>query len=297
MVRTKASSKKTRSVKKTAKKIVTLPTQPLPAGGAIGDFSFLFYGAKKIGKTTLWNQEEGKTLYLQFDPPQRALERYEVHCPDWATFEGALQQVLAQDDSGDFEFETLVVDGVDLMYSECLKAVCKTVGCNHPSDKNDFGKTWGQVKEAFGNAIRALLALRTASSRFIAHDTTKEVEDRRGRDIERVGPAISGQADEVIMGVVDAAFYYGFDGTERVIRIVGAEDLVAGHRIDHAFRVKGSERQVYEIPAGKTPAAAYAALERAFDNKQPFATLAERDQAAKISKKVGKKAAKKKVVK
>lgn len=99
-----------------------------------------------------------------------------------------------------------------------------------------------------------------------------------------MAPDFPKQADSVLTGLMDITGAYTYDGNERVLVVSGDETIIAGHRIDgHFLTPKG--RHVVEIPMGDSPAEAYANFLNAFENKQPFRTLKERDARKEGAKK------------
>lgn len=291
--RSKSSKKKSprRGRKGRGKPKVSLPTQKTELSDDLRDYSILIHGEKKIGKTSLLAEEED-AIFLEWDPEQKAKAIYQVHIPDWAHFEEYVKLLEDEAKAGTLKFRTVVVDGVDLMYNSCFATTCKRLCIEHPNDENDWGKSWGAIKKAFSEMVRRLLNIPKCSVRFICHSTWKEISSRGGLKVEKLVPILSGQAEEVLVGLVDIWAAYTYDGDQRVIVIEGDEETGAGHRVDHCFRTPDGT-PVQEIPAGGSSQEAYSNLLRAFANKQP--TVKGKEESTKKPSK--KKAARRRVVK
>ena len=228
--------------------------------------------------TTLFSEEKG-ALFIEFDPPQRALAIEQVYCPDWNHYLAFQEKLVAK-----CKYKTVVIDRADLMYVQCMIEVCNRLGIDHPQDLG-FGKGWSAVRREFQAAVSTIMGI--VPTRWIAHSALREKEARDGQKIDRFGPDFPSQADSVLTGLMDitgAYTYGGESGRERILIISGDETMVAGHRISgHFLTPKG--RHVIEIPMGESSDEAYANFMRAFNNEQPFATIKERDARKEGAKK------------
>ena len=146
----KGGSKKGKG--KSAKIEVSLPTEPEPLSHDLRDFSMLIHGEKKIGKTSMLAQEE-MAFFLEFDPKQQGVSIMQRHIPDWPHFMAYIAKLEEQVAKGKCPYKTIIVDGLDLMYRECFKWCCKALVIEHPHDENDYGKSWGFIKENFREAF------------------------------------------------------------------------------------------------------------------------------------------------
>jgi hypothetical protein len=289
MAKVKVSRKVTRSVGKKPKPKpleVVLPTEPTVPSLNFRDYSLLVHGEKKIGKTTLFAQEE-KAFFMEWDPEQRALPIIQQAFSDWATFKAYVREMQRQAKVGKLPYRTVIVDGADLMYDACFEWACKKLVITHPHDEDDFGKSWRFIKDAYLKTVLDLLRLPGVATRFICHSTWKEQKDRRGATSSKLVPNLTKQAEEVLTGLVDLWGAYCYDGRDRVLVVRGDEQTGAGHRIDHRFKTTDG-RLVEEIDMGTSPSQAYANLLAAFDCTQDYATLAElRERRKAATKKKG----------
>ncbi len=268
--------------KKRTRTKTILPKKRSVKSDSIEEYSFLFHGEKKIGKTTLLAQEPNN-LFLEYDPIQKSLEIYQVPIREWDT----VNEVADELERGGHDFTTCTHDGVDIMYQLCLETVCAARGVGHPHDSDDFGSTWNAVKRAFGGTINRYLKMDGVATRFICHSVWKEIKTRVGKT-DRLCPTLTGQAEEVLVGLVDGWFAYIYDGDERVLVIRGNEQIAAGHRINHRF-LTPDDRQVREIPMGDSEFSAYDNFQRAFNNQQEFVDLMERREQQAKPKKAAKR--------
>jgi hypothetical protein len=231
----------------------------------------MIHGEKKAGKTTMLLQEKG-SLFIEFDPKQ-PYSMLQFVCSDWDTF----LAVLSKLETTKHSYRNLVIDRVDIMYELASAHVCSRLGVDHPT-KLAYGKGWAAVKAEFSAAV--LRTMRILPTRWICHSTWKEAESTDSdAEIQRLSPSLGSQADSVLTGLIDIVGAYTYVGKERVLIIEGSEEIVAGHRCDSEesprFRTIDG-RRVREIPLGNSPREAYEAFVNAFNNKQRFATIAER---------------------
>lgn len=270
-----------RMKQKTEPAKLVLPTKPTEVSADINQYSFFIHGAPTIGKTTFATAEED-VLVLSFDPLRPGLRIMQVHMPDWKTLRSAVKQLEAQNESGKFRYRRVVLDRIDLAYIKCTDYICKKRGINHPSDEG-YARAWHALRDEFYEIILRLMGL-PCGTWFICHSKWKEIKKpRTGITVERLVPDLGDRAEEILNGLTDGGFAYDWNGKERVLTIQGDETVTAGHNLDAAFRTPDG-RKVVEIPAGSSPKEAWGNFLRAFNGKQTFTTLDERNEEAKASK-------------
>ncbi len=249
---------------------VTLPTKMLEPVNNMNNYSFLFHGEKKVGKTSTV-LEAGNVLFLQHDPPQTALKRFEIYCSDWRTFKTALRLLEKECKKAKPIYEHVCIDGADRWYGNCLKYVCEKRGIDHPQDEG-YGKGWSAVRTEFDEAVSRVLSL-PLGRWFISHSSWKEQELRDGRTVDRLLPRLPGQAEEILNGAVDAWFAWDAEGRDghRVLILQGDEVTGAGHRIDTEdaphFRCARTGKPIKKLILGDSPRSSYETLVAAFDNE------------------------------
>jgi hypothetical protein len=222
---------------------------------------------KKIGKTSLAARFPN-AIFLSTEPGTEALRVYKTNVSTWEDFVGYVDLLL----EGNHEFTTIVVDTADRAYEMCFKSICDKMMIEHPNEENDYGATWKKIRSTFSKQVDRLITSKYGVV-FISHDTEKEIETRDGTKIDQVRPTMAKQAMEEIEGQVDIICNYCYDGSKRTLRIDGAQDVVAGCRVEeHFIRSGGKPRtagdRIISIPMGRTAQEAYDNLIAAFENKQ-----------------------------
>lgn len=237
-----------------------LPSSMSTPSSSIGDYTWLIYGEKKIGKTSLSSQFPN-ALSIMFEAGGKALKMFQIAMPTWAKFKQTIDKLSEEQ----HEFQTLVLDTGAIAFDRCMEYVCEKSEMVHPSDEG-YGKGWDKVKKEFqGTCLRAMsLELGTV---ILAHDTLREVETRSGRKYQQIQPALSGQAEAFFAGVIDTIAYYHYEGNQRFLQIRGDEKVICGTRCSKNF-IALDGRPVYKIPMGNSEVEAYANIVKAFNNKQ-----------------------------
>ncbi len=246
---------------------VTLPTKPTKGSSLLDDYSILIHGEKKIGKTTMAMQG-GKVLLLQCDPPQKAYKRLEIQIPNWPTFLAALKLLERAARRRKYPYDRVVLDGADTWFNLAQDYACKQLGIEHPEEA-PWGKGWGKVRSVFTDGLRRFLCL-PKGRWLLCHSVWRETELHTGAKIDKLVPRLSGMADEIVNGFVDAWFAYVYHGEERRLILRGDERVAAGHRIDtagnHHFRSTDDNR-LRTIRLGTSPKQSFESLSEAFLNR------------------------------
>lgn len=254
---------------------LSLPTTKNVPPQRLEDSIITLFGRKGIGKTSLAAQFS-RSLTFMFEAGRRNLAIRMVPEKDgpkldWNAFIEYVDLALQADD-----IDTLVIDTVDRCYDACLQEVCRRAGCKHPQDKNDWGKTWGEVKAEFASVLQ-LIQESGKGLILISHEApkplTKSVTGFRREDAEKVfqyermEPTCSKQAFEVIQEICDYVFYYGFREEFRTITVRSPNDLVwtSCGLADKFLDPDGNPVKCFKV--GSTPEEAYANLRAASENE------------------------------
>lgn len=245
---------------------LSLPDEVNQPSDSLADYSVLIYGAKKIGKTSLCARFPD-TFFMACEPGTKGLKVYTRPVRNWDEFIGYIDLL-----EKDKRFKTVVVDTIDMAYEYAFSYICKKKMINHPHEEDDYGATWKEITEAFRGAVLRLISLPKGVI-FTSHDVEKEIELRDGSKIDRVQPTMAKSAMGVVEALVDIIFNYSYDGSKRIIRLDGRQDLVAGNRVEEHFIKKGGYcttpgDRVVTVSMGNTAEEAYLNLMDAFNNKQ-----------------------------
>lgn len=247
----------------------------------LGNYALMIFGEKGIGKTSLAAQFPG-ALILQLEPRRRNVRVWqkpirpytlrELRAAEKANGKAPVtpwQELCATIDTAiaDDRVKTLVIDTVDRAYDACLAHWCYTLGINDPSDVNDYGATWRQIKDDFEEVLNRILYAETKGLVLISHAIYREVETRGGiGGYEVLMPSCAPAALKTIKAIADFAFYYGYYGKQRALFIQGDEHIWSACGVeDHFLSVEGKRLRV--ISMGNSAAEAYQRLLAAYNNK------------------------------
>ena len=255
---------------------LSLPTEVKKITRTLRDSTLFIHGEKKIGKSSLLAYGEPESFFLEFDPiqPYDIMQRT---VPTWPHMLKYLEMLEGIPKSR-FQYPTIVVDRVDLMYQRCFDHICGINRVSYPPT-TDFGKVWKAISTEFSRVIARLMEL--APTRWICHSEITVEEDTDGNTRNRLVPVLPGQADKAFSGLMDITGAYMYQGKKRLLLIQGNENVIAGHRMDKHFFTQKNRERVVSIPMGDSGLEAYNNLQAAFDNKQilPYAYPPEEKKA------------------
>lgn len=265
---------------------LTLPTRKSEPRKNLSDFLLFIYGEKKIGKTSLASTFPA-ALHLFFEPGGKGLSTFDLEISHWSEFVKVID--LLNTEQGD-AFQNVVIDTADIAYTRCFEFVCKRELMTHPSDNNDFGKSWNLIKTEYSNQMNRL-AKTGKGIVILSHASESEIRTRNFGTYTKIVPTLPKQALEFLTGAADLNGYYGFFGSQRFLAISGTDGIEAGNRMKHNFWSKQTEEVINEdtgdtntrkikvaaIPMGKSEEESYSNLVRAFDNRQedPYLEILE----------------------
>lgn len=234
-----------------------LPTEPSIPSDDLGDYTWLIFGEKKIGKTSL-TALFGRTLHLFTEPGGKALRLYPVVIDDWRKFQKAIRALRK-----DKDYDTVVIDIVDKLWPMSEDYICEKFVIEDLAEE-EWGKGWRAQKREFERQIDVLLSLGKGVV-FISHAQEAEVETRDGDTYDRMQPTMHKKMRETIEGVVDIWAYYTYDRKRRVLQILGDDHVSAGHRLDGRFLTPDG-RPLRRIDMGMSAKSAYRNVVAAFNN-------------------------------
>lgn len=227
-------------------------------------FSFCtcIYGLKGVGKTSLCAQFPGAVI-IQLEPRRRNLKNIRQVVPtDWNDLKGWLDAFL--NDKGK---PTCVVDSMDMAYNLCFDHICREAKIEHPSDVNDYGKTWRAISDELSSTFNQLLYADIPLVFTSHHKYREDADINDAPNAKFAAPTCTPQAWNYMKQVCDFAFFYGYYGGKRAITVRGDEMVWAACGVDdHFLDPDGNPIQTF-LCGDSTPQAAYKTLLAAYDNK------------------------------
>lgn len=254
------------NLKKKQEEDASLPSVRTEPKQSIHDHTWLIYGRKKIGKSSLLAHFP-KCLFFPFEPGLRSLSVYKVPkkgdvLKNWKQAERHIRLL----EKGDHDFETVCFDPGDKAYKRCLESVCEELGIAHPGKVKDYGASWEMVSTAFQSAHERIAGAGLAFV-VLAHEKKKEFENYDGKTYDRIMPKFGGAVEDYYEGTVDIIGYYHYVNRYRALQIRGDQFVTAGCRAEDAFLTPSGER-IIKIPMGFSSKEAYENLVKAYNNQQ-----------------------------
>jgi len=255
----RSTSSFTKAVKPKLGGDYSLPSDPTEPAENLIDYSFLIYGRKKIGKTSLVSRFPGAVFFM-FEPGTKAqrvfkLPRQGGCFVDWKDVRGYIRSLQKEA----HRFTTACFDPGNKAYDLCLKYVCERERIAHPGKMKDYGASWKAVSNEFEDIH---LQIANAGMAFVVVAHEKWDNDR-----SIVEPKFSPSTEDFYEGVIDNIFYYHYQGAERFLQIRGTEGIVAGTRCEGHF-MTADGRPIYKIPMGNSADEAWENLQIAWVNEQ-----------------------------
>ena len=257
-----------------------LPSERSEPNDNLGAYTWLIFGEKKIGKTTL-TALFGEAIHLFTEPGGKALRLYPVVIDDWRKFRRAIRAL-----KNDTRFDTVVVDIVDKLYPMCEDFTCEKLMIQDLAEE-DWGKGWRENRKEFEREFGALLNLGKGVI-FISHAQEQKVETRDGKEYDRMMPTMHKRMRDLVEGSVDIWAYYTYVGRRRVLQILGDDHVSAGHRLEGRFLTPDGQ-PIRRIDMGRSPKQAYRNVTDAFQNKYVPTKTSDIDEPEEEASKAKKK--------
>jgi hypothetical protein len=276
----------------TIKKMYTLPTRPIEPSHDLGDYSWLIYGQKKIGKSTLASLFP-EAIFFMFEPGAKALRIYRVDCGTWEDALGYLTSIEKQKEEGTLKYKTAIIDTGFELYQKAFIWGCKELKIDYPREDN-FGKDWTFIKNAVRDFHARIFNLGLGVV-VLCHEGVKEQQTYTGSKYDQVIPLLPKPCDEYYRAVIDNVCWYHYRGKERFLQIRGTDHAMAGIALqaDEYFKTPKGE-QVFSIPIPSEPKKGMQVIVSAFNNKQ---TQTFKEETEKLSEINVKKSVAEKLVK
>lgn len=250
-------------------KIYTLPTQAIEPVDDLGAYSFLIYGQKKIGKSTLASLFPD-ALFFMFEAGAKALRIKRVDINLWEDALGYLSAL----EKAPVKPKTIIIDTGFESNQKAMKFICQKEGIDYPRTDN-FGKDWDAIKRELRDFHDRILALGTGLV-VLCHETVKEQQTIVGQKYDQVVPLLNKALDDFYRAVIDNVWWYHYRGKQRFLQIKGTDHAMAGTALqaDRFFKTKTGQ-PIAAIPIPSDPSKGMAAIEAAFHNRQERAYIDE----------------------
>ena len=197
-------------------------------------YTVLFFGEPKSGKTTT-AAKFPKALILAFEIGYLAIPGVMAQpITKWAEFKQALKQL--KDEKVQEQFETIVIDTVDIAYDLCEKFICNQNSVSAIGDM-PFGKGYAAAKKEFDEALRSIPQMGYGLV-MISHSQDKTFKDEDGREYQQIVPTLANQPRLVVDRMSDIIGYahpvQEEDGsTHTILYMRGTPRFVAGSRFKY----------------------------------------------------------------
>ncbi len=148
--------------------------------------------------------------------------------PTWLELVDVIDKIEKKKQDGTIQINSVAIDIVDNLYQACQDYICvdNRVRLNlpvleHPSDLDDFGKTWGLVSKEWKKQIGRLMGC--VNVRFLSHSEEAKVEvinqNKLKEEVTRIGATFSGgkggKCGQYLDGIVNAMGFMTQDGSGR----------------------------------------------------------------------------------
>jgi len=259
----------------TRKVALALPDAKCTPDSNIGSYTWLIYGQKKIGKTTLASLFPD-ALFFMFEPGGKALNIFRLDINNW---EVALEYLsLLEKDKKNFK--TIVIDTGFEAYQACMNYVCRKENIDYPREDN-FGKDWSKIKAEFRSFQNRIMNMGLGFI-VLCHERTKEVSTFTGQKYDQICPLLSNPADDYYRAVIDNVVWLHYRNKQRFLQIRGTEYAMAGVALQaNDFFVTPKGEQIYAIPLSNDPKEGYQSILNAFNNKQQQTFKSETEEISK----------------
>jgi AAA domain-containing protein len=250
-----------------AKSILELPADVSVPSEDIGDYTWLVYGERKIGKTSLCARF-ADPFFIMFEPGGRGLSIKQQFVQTWPQF---LEVIELLEQKPDY-CQTVVIDTGYMCYERCFQWGLKEMGIDDPHDAS-WGAAYKLIEKEFTAAYERLEALGLGMA-VTAHSEVREVKHRSGLTYDKMTLQLSKAATRWFAGTLDVIAYYHFDENgRRMLTIAGSSEIEAGARCEGHFKYEGTGNPIETIPMGDSADEAYKNLSDAFKNQLEEAVI------------------------
>jgi hypothetical protein len=253
------------------------------SGGGMETTSWMLYGVKRIGKSSLATKFPGAIVF-KFEIASQRVHSMSCDCPNWAYFLKYLDLLKEEKlQAGDnWSRKIAVIDTPFEAYARCKEYICKQNGITYTSDARDHGGIWDKISSEFRRVHMELQALGLGLI-VVCHDQVNECSTRSGQKFDMVIPKLSKQADDLYRAIIENVIYYHYRDRQRWMTLRGSDFVFAGvigDEDDPVFMTPEGKK-IYAVYAGETAGEAFTNLEAAFNCQQEFSFADESEQFEK----------------
>lgn len=253
--------------------------------------SWMIYGRKRIGKTSLASKFPNSVIF-SFETASQRVHALQCICPTWEKYLEYLQLYEKKKLSGGSIPKIAIIDTGFEAYLRCEEYVCKINNVDHTSD-NPKIHIWERIRKVFRAGHLALIEL-GMSYIIICHDQEIEQTTRSGQKFDAVAPKLGKAADDYYRATIENVIYYHYRERERWLTLRGSDYIMAGVIGDEdspAFMTPDHD-PIYAVPAGKSAKEAFNNLEKAFNCEQSksYEDETELYEESEVKKSIIKKA-------
>jgi len=209
------------------------------------DYTWLFHGPPKIGKTTLAHSminliSNKHPWFFRFEEGTKGISNYGCSVVSWEGFKGQLRNMwkLKRDKKKKFPFNFFICDTVDLMFKMCHAYIAKRHHIAHASDL-EWGKGWEFLVDEFAKVYTFMHKFQVGLI-FISHSKETEFKTRT-MSVHKWQPTLTGTGRRIILPAIDIIGFCTYDVVQdvtevekfkarRVIRWEPSEEWEAGDR-------------------------------------------------------------------
>lgn len=252
---------------------LSLPDEHSTPSDNLLDYTWLIYGERKIGKTTLLAQFEDPFFMLS-EPGAKGLSIRKREVADWDEFLGYIDLLEKRKNF----CRMVCLDTGDGFYQKCFESAKIELGLEDIRDKA-WGGGWTEIRTRFKAAHERLYRLGSGFA-VTAHAEIQHIKPKFGPEYDKLSIQLGGQAFKYYAGIVDTIAYYHYDDNgRRILTIRGDETVEAGTRCKGHFLYPDGT-PIKDIPMGESEEEGYANLVLAFNNELPK-PAAEKSSLAK----------------
>lgn len=176
------------------------PSKSVVSKGLFGK-KIMVYGYNDLGKTYQTSRME-KPYFMCFEKGLSAIDGIPfANIKKWSDFTKVLRQFARNPEKAKEHYQTIIIDGTDIMAKYCEKYVSNAYGVERIKDGNDGFGLWKELETELFFAIDELISL-DFTVVFIAHEADVEVSKNVYRKVpkgdKRLMPLIQDNCDYVI---------------------------------------------------------------------------------------------------